>query len=68
MVPSGFIYAFYSVSYIYFLFFVLSVICRFATRLVDIKENNKFKEPVPDDACTNMSAFVKSIKHEYGIK
>ncbi|KAG8638751.1 probable galactinol--sucrose galactosyltransferase 2 [Manihot esculenta] len=40
---------------------------QFATRLVGIKENNKFSSG-SDDICTNLREFVDKIKEKYGLK
>ncbi|XP_062168819.1 probable galactinol--sucrose galactosyltransferase 2 [Alnus glutinosa] len=41
---------------------------QFATRLVDIKENNKFKSSGSDNACIDLHDFIDSIKDKYGLK
>lgn len=44
---------------------VVSMTDRFAIRLLDIKENKKFKE---SEACYNLKEFVSSIKQKFGLK
>lgn len=41
---------------------------QFATRLVDIKENSKFKSFGTDGSRTNLRDFVGTIKEKYGLK
>lgn len=42
---------------------------RFASRLVDIKENDKFKNIVlGDNSVGDIKSFIKSIKTDYGLK
>ncbi|KAI9173769.1 hypothetical protein LWI28_006155 [Acer negundo] len=41
---------------------------QFATRLVDIKENSKFKCSGSDDKCTDLHEFIDDIKEKYGLK
>ncbi|KAB2053568.1 hypothetical protein ES319_A12G196100v1 [Gossypium barbadense] len=41
---------------------------RFATRLVDIKENSKFKSSESDAWCNNLHEFINMIKGKYGLK
>lgn len=41
---------------------------QFASRLVDIKENNKFKSSGSDNTCIDLHDFIDSIKDKYGIK
>ncbi|KAE8730905.1 putative galactinol--sucrose galactosyltransferase 2 [Hibiscus syriacus] len=41
---------------------------QFATRLVDIKENSKFKSPESDAGCSDLQEFVNMIKVKYGLK
>ncbi|XP_059442460.1 probable galactinol--sucrose galactosyltransferase 2 [Corylus avellana] len=41
---------------------------QFATRLVDIKENNKFKSSGSDNSCIDLHDFVDVIKDKYGLK
>ncbi|TXG50815.1 hypothetical protein EZV62_023339 [Acer yangbiense] len=40
----------------------------FATRLVDIKENSKFKCSGSDNKCTDLHEFIDDIKEKYGLK
>ncbi|XP_038708265.1 probable galactinol--sucrose galactosyltransferase 2 [Tripterygium wilfordii] len=40
---------------------------QFATRLVDIKENCKFKHSGSDNTCTDLCDFIHSIKGRYGL-
>lgn len=44
------------------------LMCRFASRLVDLKECSKFMESGVDIQCNNLHDFVKFIKKEYGMK
>ncbi|TYG90829.1 hypothetical protein ES288_A12G213900v1 [Gossypium darwinii] len=41
---------------------------QFATRLVDIKENSKFKSSESDAWCNNLHEFINMIKGKYGLK
>ncbi|KAL5750654.1 hypothetical protein ACOSP7_025257 [Xanthoceras sorbifolium] len=41
---------------------------QFATRLVDIKENSKFKSSDSDNMCTDLHEFIDAIKEKYGLK
>ncbi|XP_027153956.1 probable galactinol--sucrose galactosyltransferase 2 [Coffea eugenioides] len=41
---------------------------QFATRLVDIKENSKFKSYGPDGSETNLRDFIETIKKRCGLK
>lgn len=41
---------------------------QFATRLVDIKENGKFRSSGPDEGCTDLHEFIDTIKEKYGLK
>ncbi|KAI4343687.1 hypothetical protein L6164_011006 [Bauhinia variegata] len=41
---------------------------QFATRLMDIKENKKFRSAGLDDSCINLHHFVDSIKEKFGVK
>ncbi|TYH97017.1 hypothetical protein ES332_A12G214300v1 [Gossypium tomentosum] len=41
---------------------------RFATRLVDIKENSKFKSSESDAWCNNLHEFINMIKGKFGSK
>lgn len=41
---------------------------RFATRLVDIKENSKFKSSGSDGSCINLHDFIDDIKDKFGLK
>ncbi|KAL4193260.1 hypothetical protein AMTRI_Chr06g176040 [Amborella trichopoda] len=41
---------------------------QFATRLVDIKENEKFKNSSSDSAGSGLHDFIHSIKESYGLK
>ncbi|KAF2314135.1 hypothetical protein GH714_023606 [Hevea brasiliensis] len=41
---------------------------QFAARLVDIKENSKFKSSGSDDICTDLREFIDKIKEKYGLK
>lgn len=41
---------------------------RFATRLVDIKENSKFKSSGSDAGCDGLHEFIDTIKGKYGLK
>lgn len=41
---------------------------RFATRLVDIKENSKFKASGSDNSCVDLKEFIETIKEKYGLK
>ncbi|XP_010250976.1 PREDICTED: probable galactinol--sucrose galactosyltransferase 2 [Nelumbo nucifera] len=41
---------------------------QFATRLVDIKENNKFKDVDSDSSRQSFQEFIKDIKERYGLK
>ncbi|XVF11648.1 hypothetical protein REPUB_Repub08aG0045300 [Reevesia pubescens] len=41
---------------------------QFATRLVDIKENNKFKSSGSDAVCNDLHEFIDTIKVKYGLK
>ncbi|XP_060670611.1 probable galactinol--sucrose galactosyltransferase 2 [Ziziphus jujuba] len=41
---------------------------QFATRLVDIKENSKFKNPDSRNGCTDLHEFIGVIKQKYGLK
>ncbi|KAF7838231.1 putative galactinol--sucrose galactosyltransferase 2 [Senna tora] len=44
---------------------------QFATRLTDIKENNKFRSSTSstsDSSCNNLNDFVDSIKDNFGLK
>lgn len=41
---------------------------QFATRLVDIKENKKFKNIKTDVADNDLHGFIKYIKETYGLK
>ncbi|OVA20555.1 Glycosyl hydrolases 36 [Macleaya cordata] len=41
---------------------------QFATRLVDIKENKKFKDIGSDGTGDDFCGFIKSIKEKYGLK
>uniref|UniRef100_A0A5B7B526 galactinol--sucrose galactosyltransferase n=1 Tax=Davidia involucrata TaxID=16924 RepID=A0A5B7B526_DAVIN len=41
---------------------------QFATRLVDIKENSKFKGTGSDHSCTDLREFIEVIKEKYGLK
>ncbi|XP_043704808.1 probable galactinol--sucrose galactosyltransferase 2 isoform X1 [Telopea speciosissima] len=41
---------------------------QFATRLVDIKENNKFTGIGSNSSCENLHQFIKTIKDKYGLK
>ncbi|GFZ07858.1 seed imbibition 1 [Actinidia rufa] len=41
---------------------------QFATRLVDIKENSKFKASGSDNSCVDLKEFIKVIKEKYGLK
>ncbi|KAG4171079.1 hypothetical protein ERO13_A12G186301v2 [Gossypium hirsutum] len=41
---------------------------RFATRLVDIKENSKFKSSESDAWCNNLHEFINMIKGKFGLK
>ncbi|KAL5998164.1 hypothetical protein ACLOJK_009102 [Asimina triloba] len=42
---------------------------QFATRLVDIKENDKFKDIITEDnTATDFRDFIKTIKEKYGLK
>ncbi|KAG2676016.1 hypothetical protein I3760_12G032500 [Carya illinoinensis] len=40
----------------------------FATRLVDIKENSKFKSLGSDDSCIDLHDFIDDIKGKFGLK
>ncbi|KAF5957367.1 hypothetical protein HYC85_004592 [Camellia sinensis] len=40
---------------------------QFATRLVDIKENKKFKASGSDSSCVDLKEFVEVIKEKYGL-
>uniref|UniRef100_A0A2N9ERX9 Uncharacterized protein n=1 Tax=Fagus sylvatica TaxID=28930 RepID=A0A2N9ERX9_FAGSY len=40
----------------------------FASRLVDIKENSKFKSSGSDNTCIDLHDFIDSIKDKYGLK
>ncbi|KAI8529106.1 hypothetical protein RHMOL_Rhmol12G0200300 [Rhododendron molle] len=41
---------------------------QFATRLVDIKENSKFKASGSDNSCVDLKEFIETIKEKYGLK
>ncbi|XP_040988889.1 probable galactinol--sucrose galactosyltransferase 2 [Juglans microcarpa x Juglans regia] len=41
---------------------------QFAARLVDIKENSKFKSPGSDDSCIDLHDFIDDIKGKFGLK
>lgn len=41
---------------------------QFATRLVDIKENSKFKSSGSDNKCIDLHDFIDDIKDQYGLK
>ncbi|KAJ6688266.1 hypothetical protein OIU74_016893 [Salix koriyanagi] len=41
---------------------------QFATRLVDIRENTKFRSSGPDEECTSLHEFIDTIKEKYGLK
>ncbi|KAK6250172.1 Glycosyl hydrolases 36 - like 3 [Theobroma cacao] len=41
---------------------------QFATRLVDIKENSKFKSSGSDAGCDGLHEFIDTIKGKYGLK
>lgn len=41
---------------------------RFATRLIDIKENKKFTNAGSDNSCNNLHDFVDSIKQNMSVK
>ncbi|XVF49744.1 hypothetical protein PTKIN_Ptkin04bG0038200 [Pterospermum kingtungense] len=41
---------------------------QFATRLVDIKENSKFKSSGSDAGCNDLHEFIDMIKEKYGLK
>ncbi|KAK9278952.1 hypothetical protein L1049_028534 [Liquidambar formosana] len=41
---------------------------QFATRLVDIKENDKFKASGSDKSCADLHEFIEVIKEKYGLK
>ncbi|KAK3228238.1 hypothetical protein Dsin_008100 [Dipteronia sinensis] len=41
---------------------------QFAARLVDIKENSKFKCSGSDNICTDLHEFIDDIKEKYGLK
>ncbi|XP_012438963.1 probable galactinol--sucrose galactosyltransferase 2 [Gossypium raimondii] len=41
---------------------------QFATRLVDIKENSKFKSLESEAGCNNLHEFISMIKGKYGLK
>ncbi|KAJ6410296.1 hypothetical protein OIU84_007112 [Salix udensis] len=41
---------------------------QFATRLVDIRENTKFRNSGPDEDCTSLHEFIDTIKEKYGLK
>ncbi|XP_058193858.1 probable galactinol--sucrose galactosyltransferase 2 [Rhododendron vialii] len=41
---------------------------QFATRLVDIKENSKFKASGSDNSCIDLKEFIETIKEKYGLK
>ncbi|PSR95905.1 Galactinol--sucrose galactosyltransferase [Actinidia chinensis var. chinensis] len=41
---------------------------QFATRLVDIKENSKFKASSSDNSCVDLKEFIEVIKEKYGLK
>lgn len=40
---------------------------QFATRLVDIKENEKFKISVSEDSCTDLHELIDFVKQKYGL-
>lgn len=40
----------------------------FSTRLIDFKENIKFRSGATDDSCPDLHHFVAYIKKEYGIR
>ncbi|KAM0940290.1 putative galactinol--sucrose galactosyltransferase [Dioscorea sansibarensis] len=41
---------------------------QFAMRLVDIKENHKFKNDDFDSACHDLGQFIKTIKEKHGLR
>ncbi|KAJ0049231.1 hypothetical protein Pint_15588 [Pistacia integerrima] len=41
---------------------------QFATRLIDIKENNKFKSSNSNSTCLDLHGFIDDIKEKYGLK
>ncbi|KAJ4822523.1 hypothetical protein Tsubulata_048068 [Turnera subulata] len=41
---------------------------QFASRLVDIKENTKFRNTGRDDTGSNLTGFIDTIKEQYGLK
>ncbi|KAI8529105.1 hypothetical protein RHMOL_Rhmol12G0200200 [Rhododendron molle] len=41
---------------------------QYATRLVDIKENSKFKASCSDNSCVDLKEFIDTIKEKYGLK
>ncbi|GMJ00082.1 seed imbibition 2, raffinose synthase 2 [Hibiscus trionum] len=41
---------------------------QFASRLVDIKENSKFKSSESDGGCSDLHEFVNTIKGKFGLK
>ncbi|KAL4382864.1 hypothetical protein GQ457_15G006560 [Hibiscus cannabinus] len=41
---------------------------QFASRLVDIKENSKFKSSESDGGCSDLREFVNTIKGKFGLK
>ncbi|XP_048228866.1 probable galactinol--sucrose galactosyltransferase 2 [Ricinus communis] len=41
---------------------------QFASRLVDIKENSKFRSSGSEGTCTNLREFIGTIKKKYGLK
>ncbi|EXB94449.1 hypothetical protein L484_018950 [Morus notabilis] len=41
---------------------------QFAIRLVDIKENTKFRSSGSKDTCTDLHEFINLIKEKYGLK
>ncbi|XP_030531295.1 probable galactinol--sucrose galactosyltransferase 2 isoform X2 [Rhodamnia argentea] len=40
---------------------------QFATRLVDIKENEKFRSSVLEDSCADLHELINFIKQKYGL-
>ncbi|KAF8399811.1 hypothetical protein HHK36_015682 [Tetracentron sinense] len=41
---------------------------QFASRLVDIKENSKFRDLRSDGSCVDLHDFIEGIKEKYGLK